>query len=267
MMLVQSVPVCVQSAPAGHGITIRRDGAGTIRADARLRVRQPLCTALVFPDGSLARTVEHALAALSALGIDNAAITMVGEEFPILDGSASPWCRGLIEAGLVHLRTPRRFLRVKREVCYEAPGRSIRIAPAPALSLDVQIALKGLGPMRWQGEIAPRTFVDEIAPSRSFGRIKWALPTKLFGLVTGRPILRGATFGTTAAIWGDRIVGGMRVPHEPVRHRVLDLVGDLSLAGSPILGHVTAINPGHEVNHAVLAQLMAARDAWEYVDA
>lgn len=257
----------VAPAPAGHGITIRREGAGTIRADWRLRVRQPLCTALAFPDGSIARTVEHPLAALSGLGIDNAAITMVGEEFPIFDGSAAAWCAGLLEAGLVHLAEPRRFLKVTREVCHEVEGRMIRIAPASTLSLDVRIALKGFGPMRWQGEVTPRIFVDEIAPSRSFGRIKWALPTKLFGLATGRPILRGATFGTTAAIWGGRIVGGMRVPNEPVRHRALDLVGDLSLAGSPILGHVTAINPGHEVNHAVLARLMTDRDAWEYVEA
>jgi UDP-3-O-[3-hydroxymyristoyl] N-acetylglucosamine deacetylase len=117
--------------------------------------------------------------------------------------------------------------------------------------------------MRWDGAITPESFVRDLAPSRSFGRLKWALPAKLYAYVTGRPVLRGASLSTTAAIVGGRIIGGMRVPDEPVRHRILDLVGDLSFAGHPILGRVTAAHTGHELNHALVAKLMCDGSAWE----
>ena len=259
----------VSPAEAGTGIVFRRRLRSgrtiTVPAIWQARVTQPLCTALQAPDGTLVRTVEHLLAALNALAIDNAEVDLDGEELPIFDGSAAPWCAAIRDAGRLDLAAPRPMIRVRRTVEVREGRRSLRIEPAARLSIAASLSLSHFGEMRWEGTITPEVFTRELAPSRSFGRLKWALPAKVYAYATGRPLLRGANFSTTAAIYGDRIIGGMRVPEEPVRHRVLDLVGDPSLAGHPILGHVTAAHTGHELNHALVAKLMSDSSAWELI--
>lgn len=261
--------VRVIPAEAGTGIVFCRrmpDGTSArVRALWQYQVPQPLCTALQTPEGPLVRTVEHLLAALSAFAIDNARVEIDAEELPIFDGSALPWCAAIREAGRVALAAPRSRIRVRRLVEVRDGSRSLSIAPADALSVEAQLALAHLGEMRWTGTISPETFEGALAPARSFGRLKWALPLKLYAFTTGRPILRGADFSSTAAIVGRRVVGGMRGPAEPVRHRVLDLIGDLSLAGGPILGHVRAAHTGHTLNHALVAKLMRDPSAWDLV--
>lgn len=261
----------VEPAPAGHGIVFRLPGAGaggttTLAAAWRHRVRADLCTALRADDGTVLRTVEHLLAALSAHRIDNAEIVLDGPELPILDGSALPWCEAILAAGRREQAAPRRYLRVLRPVEAVRDGRAVRILPAErprdGLALEVSLPLAGFGEMTWRGRIDPGGFCAELAPSRSFGRLKWALPAKLYGLATRRPLLRGANLRNTAAIVGCRVVGGMRLPEEPVRHRALDLVGDLALAGLPLVARVEARRPGHDLNHEALASLMRRTDAW-----
>ncbi|WP_132255555.1 UDP-3-O-acyl-N-acetylglucosamine deacetylase [Methylobacterium segetis] len=262
-----TVRVC--PAAADGGILFRRRlprGTWTsVPALWQHQVPQTLCTALQAPDGHLVRTVEHLLAALSAFAIDNALVEIDAEELPIFDGSALPWCAAIRAAGRAELGTPRRRIRLRRIVEVRDGRRSLSIAPADALSVEAQLSLAHLGEMRWEGTITPETFEGALAPARSFGRLKWAVPLKLYALATGRPILRGATLSSTAAIVGGRVIGGMRGPAEPVRHRVLDLVGDLALAGHPILGHVRAAHTGHALNHALVAKLMRDPGAWELV--
>jgi UDP-3-O-[3-hydroxymyristoyl] N-acetylglucosamine deacetylase len=239
----------------------------TVPALWQARVSQPLCTALQVPDGTLVRTVEHLLAALSALAIDNARVEIDAEELPIFDGSATPWCEAIRKAGRIDLAMLRTMIRVLRTVEVRDGRRSLQIQPAAQLSIAASLSLAHCGEMRWEGAITSESFMRDLAPSRSFGRLKWALPAKLYAYVAGRPVLRGANLSTTAAIFGSRVIGGMRVPEEPVRHRILDLVGDLSLAGHPILGHITAAHTGHELNHALVAKLMRDPFAWELVGA
>ena len=261
--------VRVSPAEPGAGVVFRRTlrggGVASVPASWRCRVSQPLCTALKAPDGSLVRTVEHLLASLGALAIDNALVEIDSEELPIFDGSATPWCEAIREAGRVEQDAPRRYIRVLREVAFEDGRRSLSIAPAEQLAIAARLSLSHFGEMAWEGAITPESFERELAPSRSFGRLKWALPAKIYGFVTRKPLLRGANFKTTAAIVGGRVVGGMRLPAEPVRHRIMDLVGDLSLAGHPILGKLTGAHIGHEVNHALVAKLMREEGAWELV--
>ena len=211
------------------------------------------------------------LAALAAHRIDNAAVDLDGPELPILDGSALPWCEAILDAGRREQAAARRYLRVRRAVEIVREGRAIRFLPpdrpADGLLLDVSLPLAGFGEMAWRGRVDPAGFRAELAPSRSFGRLKWALPAKLCGLATGRPLLRGASLANTAAILGGRVIGGMRVPDEPARHRALDLVGDLALAGVPILARVEARRTGHDLNHAALARLMDTPAAWTLADA
>lgn len=263
-----NVKVC--PAEAGSGIVFQRrlsDGrVVSIPAQRHARISQPLCTALQASDGTMVRTVEHLLAALSALQIDNARIEIDCEEVPILDGSAAPWCEAILRAGRVEFPAPRAMIRVLRTVEVRDGRRHLRIEPCNHLSISASVELAKFGEMHWTGAISHENFLHELAPSRSFGRLVWALPVKLYARSRGLPILRGANFSTTAAIFGRHVVGGMRVPDEPVRHRVLDLVGDLSLAGHPILGHVKALHTGHELNHALVAELMCDASSWEMVE-
>ncbi|MBN3852518.1 UDP-3-O-acyl N-acetylglycosamine deacetylase [Paraburkholderia sp. Ac-20340] len=259
-----------------HGIVFRRLSKGrelgTVAARASLRRGQPLCTMLRAEDGLGVRTVEHLLASLLACEIDHAIVELDAEEVPILDGSAQPWIDAIKACGRTALAQPKRFLRVLKTVSVAdgegAALREMRVEPAADYTLSVHNNdLKGFGDMTWHGQMTPRAFAGEIASSRSYGEIKWAVPAIVIGLLTGMPILRGARTSCTASIVGKRVVGGLRQPDEFVRHRVLDLVGDLALAGAPLLGHVTARRPTHEMNYRLLAALLGTPGACEWVEA
>lgn len=267
----KTVSVRVSPTPASHGIVFRRrvtGGHADVPALWTNRRSRPLCTALQVGDGPLVRTVEHLMAALSALAIDDALVEIDGEELPIFDGSALPWCERILAAGRVESDVPRRYIRVLKRKSYLADGgHKQRIEPADAFSISCAITLSHFGQLRWVGPIEGETFVRELAPSRSFGRLKWALLAKLRGLFPfGEPVLRGANAQNTLGLVGASAVGGLRMPDEPVRHRALDMVGDFALAGHPILGRVTASRPGHEHNYAMLETLMHDRAAWDLVE-
>ena len=258
-----------------RGIVFRRMHAGRVLAELpvspTLRRGQPLCTMLQAPDGVGVRTVEHLLAALLACEIDRATVDLDAEEVPILDGSARPWVEAIRACGRVALPDAKRFIRVLRPLTVaEGEGtaqlRSMTVEPAEQYQMSVRNDLKGFGDLHWEGVITPATFATEIAPSRSYGRVKWAVPAIVAGYLRGTPILRGARPSCTAAIVGSSVLGGMRLPDEFVRHRVLDLIGDLALAGAPLLGRVTALRPSHEMNFRLIATLLAARDAWEWAE-
>jgi UDP-3-O-[3-hydroxymyristoyl] N-acetylglucosamine deacetylase len=269
---VRIVPV--RDAAASPGIVFRRVERGRevamLRADPALRRAQPLCTMLLSPEGHGVRTVEHVLASLLACEIDHAVIELDAEEVPILDGSALPWIEAIRASGRHALSQPKRFIRVlKPVVVSDGDGtqrREMRVEPAARYEMCVRNDLKGFGEMTWDGALTPEVFAGEIAPSRSYGRVKWAVPAIVAGYVRGMPILRGARPSCTASIVGNRVLGGMRLPDEFVRHRVLDLVGDLALAGAPLLGRVSALRPSHEMNYRLLSALLADREAWEWAD-
>lgn len=257
-------------APEGHGLRFVRAtkrGVAEVPALWPNRRSRPLCTALQVDDGPLVRTVEHLLAALSALAIDNARIELDGEELPILDGSAAPWCERILAAGRVEQAAPRRYLKVRKRVAHAEKAHRLRIDPAERFELEVAITLSHFGQLKWIGRPTPDVFPRELAPSRSFGRLKWALPAKVLGFFMrfGEPVLRGASPDNVVALYGAGAVGGLRMPDEPVRHRALDLVGDLALAGHPLLGRVFASRPGHDPNFGLLSALMRDPQATELV--
>lgn len=260
--------VRVSPAPEGHGRVFRRVVKGALHDVPALwtnRRSRPLCTALQVGDGPLVRTVEHLLAALSAHQIDNALIEIEGEELPIFDGSAEPWCARIREAGRAEQGRARRYLKVVKRVRHHVGPRKQTIEPASAFELRSAITLSHFGQISWRGRIDPETFDRELAVSRSFGRMKWALLGRIVSVFRREPVLRGANHGNVAALVGGSAVGGLRFPDEPVRHRALDVVGDLALAGLPIVGRVNAIRPGHEENYGLLHALMTAQDAFEVV--
>lgn len=253
--------VRVHPAPAGHGVVFRRTvgrDAHDVAAIWTNRRSRPLCTALQSGDGPLVRTVEHLMAALAAYAIDNALIEIDGEEVPILDGSAEPWCALIDEAGRAELSAPRQYVKIVRRVRHRTDRRNkLKIEPAARTSVMAEITLQRFGRIRWDGALDGPTFRRELAAARSFGRVKWAAFGMLAGLFSREPILRGANHRNTAALWRDTAIGGLRFPDEPVRHRALDLIGDLALAGAPIVGRIEALRPGHEHNFALLEALMS----------
>jgi UDP-3-O-[3-hydroxymyristoyl] N-acetylglucosamine deacetylase len=231
--------VRVSPAPADHGIVFRRrlkDGrALDAPAQWHFRESQPLSSA-IRRDGVLVRTSEHLMAALSALRIDNVIAEIDADELPIFDGSATPWC--------------------------EAIRAARRIGPGAGLHVTGHIALAHFGSIDWSGAITPDSFEREIAPARSFGRYVRAMAGRAYGYMMQNDFLQGVSPRSAALLVRGRVLGGMRLPGEPVRHRILDLIGDLALAGHPIEGRITALHTGHELNHALVAALMRDTTAW-----
>jgi UDP-3-O-[3-hydroxymyristoyl] N-acetylglucosamine deacetylase len=215
----------------------------------------------------MARTVEHLLAALVACAITDVDVELDAEELPILDGSAQPWIDLLAEAGRVESDQPMEFLEITAPIEWRAGRSHLCLEPAvePGFELTVSMDLRDMGAWSWSGTLTPEVLRREIVRARSFGRVRNAIPAMLYGYLTGRPILRGARPGCTAAILGNKVIGGTRMPDEFVRHRVLDLIGDLALLGAPILGRLDALRPGHQPNFHLMTTLMARPDAWRRV--
>ncbi len=256
--------VTVHPAPMNTGRIVRHNGED-IPALWTHRVQQYLCTGIRGDSGAVVRTVEHLLSSLSVFGIDNALIEIDGDELPILDGSAVPWCHAILKAGVLEQDAPRVHLRVLEPVeVREDSGSWLRIEPADVFSISVTSDPPGFGTLAWGGEPTPWTFLCDIAPSRSHGPIL-SFPSKLFFGATRQPKLRGAGLATVGLTFRGRYINGMRVPDEPVRHRVLDLVGDLALTGAPLIGRVTGHRPRHDLNNALVAAVMLRPQAWERV--
>ncbi|MDP4004722.1 UDP-3-O-acyl-N-acetylglucosamine deacetylase [Methylobacterium sp. NEAU K] len=261
-----TVRVC--PAPAGHGIVFRRrlkDGrAIDVPALWKFRESQPLSSA-IRREGVLVRTIEHLMASLSALKIDNALAEIDADELPIFDGSATPWCEAIQEARRVEQPHPCRTIRLRRTVSVQDGRRRIKIGPGTGLHVTGHVALAHFGSIDWSGAITQESFVREIAPARSFGRYVRAMAGRAYGYATRKDFLQGVSPRSAALLVRGRVLGGIRVPGEPVRHRILDLIGDLALAGHPVEGRVAAFHTGHELNHALVAELMRDESAWELV--
>lgn len=260
--------VRVSPACAGHGIVFRRrmrDGSSVdIPALWRMQETAPACSAL-RSGGVLVRTVEHLLASLYALRIDNALIETDAEEMPIFDGSALPWCEGIAAAGRVEQEERARSLRVLRPISVTDRHRRLSIGPGRGLTVSAHIELNRFGSFDWQGPILSEAFTREIAPARSFGRFIRVMAGRAYGFATRKPLLQGCGPHSAALLFRDTVIGGLRMQDELVRHRVMDIVGDLALIGHPVEGLVIASHTCHDLNHALVAALMRDRTAWELV--
>lgn len=261
---------------ARQGIVFRRiqTTRGSSRVLAELPVspsawcQQPLCSTLRAENGVMIRTVEHLLAALLLCEIDEAVIELDAEEVPILDGGARTWIRAITTCGRSPLPRPKRFIRVLRPFVakFKNPDTRYTIDPHPEYTLSCTAKIKDFGRMTWSGVIHPDSFFQEVAAARSYGHVKLALPAILGGFLIGKPILRGARLGSTAAIFNKCVIGGMTLPDEFARHKALDLIGDFALAGAPLLASVRAYRPSHQRNQATIAALLATPDTWEWME-
>lgn len=222
------------------------------------------CSGLCHPEGHLVRTCEHLLTALYACGIDNVVVELDGEEVPIFDGSAAPLVEFVDSAGATEQDAPRRFLRVRKTVESRVGERFVRLEPAEELHIELSLTLRHFGRIGWNGRLDPETFRREIAWARTFAPLGHALPAKLWSLLSGAKAGRGLTLGNVIVHSHGRVLNpdGLRAPDEMARHRVLDVLGDVLLAGAPVLGKITAFRSAHSLNQDLVRSLMEDAEAW-----
>lgn len=216
--------------------------------------------------GASVATVEHLLAALSGLQIDNVLIEIDGPETPIMDGSAAEFVSAIDQAGIVHQSRTRRHLKIVKPVRVERDGGSAEFLPADrGFRLDVEIDFKSpaIGRQRCALTLDPATFRRELARARTFGFVCDVKKLWEAGFALG------SSLDNSVAIDDDIVLNpeGLRYRDEFVRHKALDAIGDLSLAGAPIVGLYRTYRPGHRLNALALEALFASRSAYEIVDA
>jgi UDP-3-O-[3-hydroxymyristoyl] N-acetylglucosamine deacetylase len=257
-------------AEADTGIVFVRCGIDgkpdrEIRANVRAVTATEFATVLGDATGPLCSTAEHVLAALSGVGVDNAVIEIDGPEVPIMDGSAAPFVAAIDQAGVVTLPAPRRYIRVLKPVRVAKGDCYGELRPHPhgfRVELDIDFDHPLIGRQGVALDIEPDTFRRELARARTFGFMRDVAKLWSAGYALG------ASFENTLVINENRLLNpeGLRFPDEFARHKALDAIGDLALAGAPLLGAYRSVRGGHRLNHAVLSALMADPSAWVLVD-
>lgn len=246
--------VTLTPAAAHSGIVFSLGGA-ELRADWRGVEATQLRTQLSIGGASVS-TVEHLLAAFSGLRVDNALVLVEGDEIPAMDGSAQAFVAAVDEAGIVDLPASRAWLQVVRPVRVSHGAGWAELAPAASgLSLDVEIAFEGpIGRQRRAIDLTPGSFRAELARARSFGFLRDAERLWRAGLALG------ATLDNTVVLDGAAVLNpqGLRYADECVRHKMLDVVGDLALAGAPVIGAFRSFRGGHALNMALLEAAIQA---------
>lgn len=254
--------ITVYPADENTGIIFKRiDKAGKnteILAHWKNTKKLPLCTCIASPDNGVhVRTIEHLMAAFYACGIDNALVEIHGSELPIMDGSSEPFINEISKAGVVEQASSRKIFRIKQNIEVIEADKSILIEAADSLVVDVTISLSKIGRLNWSGKVTPELFSEEIASARTFGRLKNGMLAQLTRFSKDPICLGASTRSALVVVKGDKVLnkGGLRMPNEYVRHRVLDLMGDLMLSGGHVYGKITAISPAHRLTHKLLQQI------------
>jgi UDP-3-O-[3-hydroxymyristoyl] N-acetylglucosamine deacetylase len=266
-------PVTLTLNPADDdtGIVFQRIAADgslerEIRADVRAVTATEFATVLGDAEGPLCSTAEHLLAALRGLGVDNVVVEIDGPEVPIMDGSAAPFVDAIDQAGLTARALPRRYIEVIKPVRVSKGDAFGELRPYQH-GFRVEAEIEFDHPLiRRQAlalDIEPEAFRREIARARTFGFMKDVAKLWTAGYALG------ASFANTLVITENRVLNpeGLRFTDEFVRHKILDAIGDLALAGQPLLAAYRTVRGGHKLNHAVLSALMADPTAWRVIEA
>jgi UDP-3-O-[3-hydroxymyristoyl] N-acetylglucosamine deacetylase len=249
-------------ALAGSGVLFRRtdlDGF-EISAIGRNVAKVSYATSLMR-QGVLISTTEHLLSALLGMGVDNVIVELDNLELPILDGSALPYIEAFREVGLKSQRRRREYLRIRKEVEVREGDKFIGVYPGDGYSVSYDIDFPApIGRQGYQVDLATGAYEREIASARTFGFREDEQKLRDMGLI------RGATEQSVIVLSRQGVLNGnLRYRDEFVRHKVLDLIGDLALVGHHILGHVVAERAGHAMHTALVSRLLRDRSAWELV--
>ena len=262
----ERVRVSIRPAPAGSGIVfirtdLDRDNRVPVCAEAVTQTR--LCTVIANEAGVTVATIEHLMAALAALEVDNAVIEVDGPEVPIMDGSALPFVQLLDRAGRRRQEAERCFIEILQPVEVVDGDKTVRLLPADRFEMAFEIAFptKAIGRQRVDLHVTEESFRQELADCRTFGFLAEVQALREAGLA------RGGSLENAVVIDGDRILNpeGLRRPDEFVRHKALDAVGDLYVLGAPLLGRFEGVYAGHALNNLLCRALLAQPRAWRLV--
>lgn len=263
-----TVRMTIRPASADYGIWFKRmDIRGRdamIPAIWSAVVPSRLCTLVANASGTSVSTIEHIMAALAGCGIHNALIEIDGPEVPILDGSAMPFVDGILSRGTRSLSQPLRAFRILQPIEAQDGLAVARLDPAPTLEIDFRIDFtdRAIGRQQKSLNMANGAFVRELCDSRTFCRQSDVDAMRANGLALG------GTYENAVVVDGDAILspGGLRHADEAVRHKMLDALGDLALAGAPILGRYTGNRAGHALTNKLLRALFGNPDAYRLTE-
>jgi len=250
-------------APSGTGIVFRRtdlDGFD-VEAVSRNVARVSYATSLM-KKGVLISTTEHVLSAFIGMGVDNAIVELDNLELPILDGSAKPFIDMIRKMGIRKQRRGRKYLRICRELELREGDKFIAVYPSDSYSVSYSINFPHplIGKETFQVELNNGSYVKQIAPARTFGSREDERAMRNMGLI------RGASRENCIVLTRDGVENGpLRFPDEFVRHKILDLVGDLALLGKQLLGKVVADRAGHAMHTALVSRILRDKTMWEEV--
>jgi len=261
----RKVTLSLKPAPADSGIRFRRTDLGGVEVPASVANVGAISYATgLAHDRATVETVEHLLAALVSSGIDNVLVELNTPEVPIMDGSAAPFIYLIQEAGVRRMATPRRYLKVLRPITLSRGDKRIALYPSDhfkvtySISFDHPLLRHQARTMR----ITEETFVEEIAPARTFCFLKEVEMLRQNGLALGGSLDNAIVIGETGVL-----NSALRFDDEFVRHKILDVIGDLALVGRPIIGHVVAHRGGHALHTAFASRVLEESDAWRLVEA
>lgn len=264
----KEITMTVRPAAEDHGIVFTRVDlpAGENRILARWDnvIDTRLCTVIGNAQGARVGTIEHLMSALRGCGVDNAEIEIDGPEVPILDGSAAPFVALIDDIGTVEQAAPRRAIKILKEVIFRDGDKFARLSPSENSVFGGEIAFdhNAIGAQRYETTLMNGNFRHEIAQARTFGFLHEVEYMRSQGLALGGSLDNAIVLDKDGVMNPD----GLRFEDEFIRHKLLDAIGDLYLAGGPILGAYEGHKAGHAVNNQLLRTLFAAPDAWEIAD-
>ncbi|MGZ9109047.1 MAG: UDP-3-O-acyl-N-acetylglucosamine deacetylase [Micavibrio sp.] len=262
------VTLTLHPAPADHGIvfvrTDLRDCDNRIPALYDRVIDTRLCTMIGNDAGVSIGTIEHLMSALRGCGVDNALIEIDGPEVPVMDGSAVAFVDMIDDAGLRVQPQPRRAIQVLKEIIVEENGKTARLSPANGFVFggEIDFAHPSIGRQHFETKLVNGNFRHDIAAARTFGFAKEVEYMRANGLARGGSLDNAIVLDEQTVM----NIEGLRFTDEFIRHKLLDAIGDLYLAGGPILGAYDGFKAGHALNNAVLRKLFATPGAWARVD-
>lgn len=258
----------ILASTSGSGLSFRRvdvtDRDNTVPAQWDHVVDTRLCTVVANKDGVSVGTIEHLMAALAACGVDNAVIELDGPEVPIMDGSSAPFVEAILDAGLKTQTAPRRAIKILKEISVVDGDKVVSLKPAAGSKFKATIDFNhpSIGQQSAEVDLLSGDFLTQIADARTFGFAHEVKALRAVGLALGGSLENAVVLDETS-IMNDE---GLRHDDEFARHKVLDAIGDLYVAGGIILGTYEAYKPGHNMNNRLLRELFAHPDKWVWTD-
>ncbi len=255
-------------AAIGHGVVFERtditDKDNIVEALWSNVVDTRLCTLIGNQSGVTIGTIEHLMAALRACGIDNVLVQIDGPEVPILDGSSKEFITAFDKAGLVEQSSPRRAIRILKTVTYENDGKFVSLSPSltPKYTGQIQYNHPSIGTQRFEMMLVNGNFKHDVSDCRTFCLLSDVEKMQENGLALGGSLENAIVVDDTGIVNEE----GLRCHDEFIRHKILDAVGDIALAGGLVLGAYEGNKIGHDMNNKLLHALFADDTAWEYMD-